>query len=290
MVTEKTVREVIWPVVEQFVEAVVAEDDARLVARLVPRSEAAVLHLLFGLPVFELLLKTVLGRDRLAVTRAIETEQGKYVHVEFVWPDPTSEDNSYTAADLVSVQLRRYRSAWRVVAVNPAAADFPLTEARAQGILLTAGRHVPEGQVPQEPWILPVALFAGNLQLPLRPEAVSDPVSALVLPGMQHLTYGVLSLAGAWRLWHDYVRAARPELDAPGAWAAAVEFIMSEQALRGVTQGAVGQHYGVSLPAMLPRIRQIKQSLRIEGLDARYSALGGTQIVLRDGPGGDEAA
>ena len=283
MATAETVRNVIWPVVEQLIDATVGEDDRALGALLVPRSEAAVLHRLFGSPVFDLLLKTVLGREQVAVTRAIETEKGKYVHVEFVWPDPAQEDGSYTAADLVSVQLRRYRAAWRVVAVNPAAADFPLTEARAQGILLAAGRHTPEGELPQEPWILPVALFAGNLQLPLRPKAVTDPVAALFLPGLQHRTYGVLSLAGAWRLWSDFRRTAKPELDAPAAWAAAVEFIMGEQTLRDVTQAGVGKHYGAGLPAMLPRIRQIKQSLNIEGLDARYSPRGGTQIVLKDG-------
>src|SRR5690606_17483693 len=177
----------------------------------------------------------------------------------------------------------RHRADWRVVAVNPAAADFALTEARAQGILLSAGRQTAEGELLQEPWILPVALFAGNLQLPLRPEAVNDPVEALFLPGLQHRTYGVLSLTGAWRLWSDFRRAAKPQLDGPAAWAAAVEFIMGEQTLRDVTQAAVGKHYGASLPAMLPRIRQIKQSLQIEGLDARYSPLGGTQIVLKDG-------
>ena len=282
MATEATVRNIIWPVVERLVEATIAEDDRALGALLVPHSEAALLHRLFGSPVFDLLLKTVLGRESVAVTRAIETEQGKYVHVEFVWPDPAQVDGSYTAADLVSAQLRRYRAAWRVVAVNPAAADFPLTEARAQGILLTAGRHTSGGKLPQEPWTLPVALFAGNLQLPLRPEAAGDPVRALFLPGLQHRTYGVLSLVGAWRLWSDFRRAAQPELDPPAGWAAAIEFIMGEQTLRDVTQAGVGKHYGVALPAMLPRIRQIKQSLNIEGLDARYSPLGGTQIVLRD--------
>lgn len=284
MATEETVRNDIWPVVERLIEAAASEDDRALGALLGPRSEAAVLHRLFGAPVFDLLLKTVLGREHVAVTRAIETEKGRYVYVEYVWPDTAQEDGSYTAADLVSVQLRRYKAAWRVVAVNPAATDFPLTEARAQGILLSARRRTPEGQAP-EPWTLPVALYAGTLQLPLRPEAVSDPVRALFLPGMQQRTFGVLSLAGAWRLWSAFKRAARPDLGAPAAWAAAVEFIMSEQSLRDVTQAAAGKHYGAGLPALLPRIRQIKRSLSIEGLDARYSPLGGTQIVLKDRSG-----
>jgi hypothetical protein len=288
MATEETVRKEIWPVVERLIEATAAEDDEAIAALLVPRGEATIFQRLFGFPVFDLLLKTVLGRERLAVTRAIATEKGRYVHVEYVWPDPEQADGSYTAADLVSVQLRRHGAAWRVVAVNPAATDFPLTEARAHGIMLAAVRQIPEGQ-PQEPWILPVALFAGSLQLPLREGAARDAVSALFLPGMQHRAFGVLSLAGAWRLWADFRRAARPNLDAPAAWAAAVEFLMSEQALREVTQAGTGNHYGVALTALLPRIRHIKQSLALEGPDARYSPLGGAQIVLGEGRQGDEA-
>ncbi|MDT8307068.1 MAG: hypothetical protein RRC07_14145 [Anaerolineae bacterium] len=281
MVSEATVRTRIWPETEKLITATLAEDDDALRDLLVPRSEAALLHHLFGFPVFDLLLKTVLGREQLALTRAIETDKGKYVHIEFVWPDPGASDASYTAADIVSVQLRRYKGAWRVVAVNPAATDFPLTEPRAQGILVSAERAA-GGKLPQEPWILPVALFAGSLQLPLRDRATAEPVLALLLPGMQQRSYGALSLVGAFRLWHDFTRKASPDPGDPAAWAGAVEFIMSEQNLRELTQAAVGKYYGVSLTAMLPRIRQIKEILNLHDLDARYSALGGTQVVLRD--------
>lgn len=281
MVSEETVRARIWPETEKLIAATLAEDDGAVRALLVPRSEAAILHHLFGFPVFDLLLKTVLGREQLALTRAIETEKGKYVHVEFVWPDPETGDGSYTAADIVSVRLCRYKGAWRVVAVNPAATDFPLTEPRAQHILLSAERAA-GGRLPQEPWILPVALFAGSLQLPLRAGATTDPVLALLLPAMQQRTYGALSLSGAWRLWQDFKRTAEPDAGTPAAWAASVEFVINEQTLRELTQAAVTNYYRVGLTAMLPRIRQIKESLHIHGLDARYSALGGLQVVLRD--------
>lgn len=279
MVSEATVRTRVWPATEKLIEATLTEDDDAVRSLLVPGSEAAHLHHLFGFALFDLLLKTVLGREKLGLTRAIETEKGKYVHIEFVWFDPDVDDGSYTAADVVSVQSRRYKKTWRVVAVNPAATDFPLTEARAQGILSSA-EHAGGGQLPQEPWILPVALFAGSLQLPLRDEAIKDPVLALLLPAMQERAYGVLSVLGAWRLWQDFAHQAHPNADYPAAWAAAIEYIINEQTLRELTQAAVGKPYGVGLTAMLPRIRLIKEELGIDGLDVRYSALGGTQIVL----------
>jgi hypothetical protein len=109
MISQETVWKKIWPAVEQLIEATLAEDDEAVAALLFSGEEAAVLHDLFGFTVFDILLKTVLGREELAVTRAIETENGKYVHVEYVWPDPEAGDGRYTAADLVTVQLRKQR-------------------------------------------------------------------------------------------------------------------------------------------------------------------------------------
>ncbi len=288
MVSEKTVRARITPVAEQLIAATVAGDDNAVRALLVPGSEAVILHHLFGYAVFEILLKTILGRDRLLATRAIETEQGRFVHLEFAWQSPTADDADYTAADFISIQLRRYRSNWRVVAVNPAATDELMTEARAHSILAAAQREN-GGSLPKEPWILPLALLAGSLRLPLRPEALDDPVVTLLLPGMQQRTYGAHALAGAWRLWQTFKRARQPDVDKPHPWAAAVEFIMSEQTLGETTQAAVGKQYGVGLAAMLPCIRQIKEALAIKGLDARYSPLGKTAITVRDDGAGQEA-
>lgn len=104
----------------------------------------------------------------------------------------------------------------------------------------------------------------------------------LLLTPMPQRAYGALSLLCAWRLWQDFERAAEPDASSPAAWAAAGEFAINEQTLRELTQAAVGKHYGVGLTAMLPRIRRIKESLRIHAVDVRYSALGGTQVVLRD--------
>ena len=284
-ITHDLVWKAIWPTVEKLIEATLAEDVAAVSPLLLPKSEAAAMFNLFGVTVFDIVLKTVLGRSRLAITRAIETENGKYVHVEFVWPDPEVEDNSYTAADLVSVKLRRQRQAWRIAAVNPAAVDFPLTEARAQGILVTSRVLNEQDKVPAEPWLLPVALFGGNLQIPLQAAAMRDGVEQLLLPGLQHRAYGVLSLIAGRQLWRDFRASAKPVLTDPAGhapWAAAVEFIMSEQTLREVTQASIAGHYEISLTRLLPCVRQIKSGLHIEGLDERYSALGSTQIVLNN--------
>jgi hypothetical protein len=133
-----------------------------------------------------------------------------------------------------------------------------------------------------EPWLLPVALFAGALQLPLQEKALQDPIEALLLPGLQARSYGLVSQVGGRRLWRDFRRKNDPKLDKPAAWAAAAEFIMAEQGLREQTQAAVGQYYGVVLPALLPRIRQIKQTLSLEGLHERYSPFGAIRVLLAD--------
>ena len=282
MITTETVWKEIWPVVEAAISATLAEDDTALRGCLRPQGQAAEILDLFGLPIFDILFKTVLGRGRLTLTRAIETEKGKYVHIELLWPDPELAENNYTAADVVAVKLRQYRQQWRIVEINPASVDLPLTEARAAGILLSSKTLSASGGVPDEPWVLPVALFGGALQIPLRPEGMQDGVERLLLPGLQHRTYGLLSLVAGRRLWRDFKKKARPNLSQPAVWAACAESIISEQSMRDQTPAATGQCYHVPLNAMLPRLRQIKETLRIAGIDERYSAIASAQILLKD--------
>ncbi|MCA9980222.1 MAG: hypothetical protein KDD89_05300 [Anaerolineales bacterium] len=291
MITQEKVWQDIWPVVESLISGTLAEDEAAIRQTLWTRGEAAQLYEMFGHYVFDILLKTVLGRGNLSVTRAIETDNGKFVHIEYVWPDPDAPE-SYTAADLVTVKLRRYRKTWRVVAVNPAALDFPLTEARAAGILANTKELTPTAGLPAEPWILPIALYGGALQITLREAGLKDEVERTFLTGMQAKAYGVLSLMGAQRLWRDFQAQAPQSSDrADGetaAWAAAVAFIASEQALRQQTQAAVAQTYGVSLVKIAPRVRHIKEVLHLtEGLDERYTAVQSEQIVLQNDSDGD---
>lgn len=283
MIDQQTVWDEVWPVVQELIRATLDEDSSSIRKLLAPNKQASQLVDLFGPAVLDISLKTVLGRERLGLARAIETEGGRFVHIEYAWPDPRAADNSYTAADVVSVQLKRYGGSWRVVTINPASTDTPMSEARAQGILVANQAFEGQQEPPSEPWILPVALFAGALQLPLREQAMQDEVENLLLPGLQQRTYGVLSIVAGRRLWRDFLKKIRPNLEKPAVWAAASEFIMSEQGLRDVSQAAVGQYYSIGLSKMLPSLRTMKQALNIKGLDERYSPFGTERIVLDKG-------
>lgn len=283
MIDVETVWRDIWPVVETLIHATVEEDSAKA-RQLVQADGMAEQALdLFGTQVFDVLLKTVLGRDRLSVTRAIETENGRYVHVEYAWPDPEITDNSITAADVVAVRLCQQEERWRVVDINPASADIPLTGERARAILLTTQTLTDDQKIPSEPWILPIALYAGQLGVPLKPESFRDSVETLFLPGLQQRGYGFMSILNGRRLWRDFVQAATPELSHPAAWAAAAEFVMGEQEKREQTQAAVAKNYKANLVQIVPRIKQIKKSLHIRGVDDRYSDFQTTQIVYKEG-------
>lgn len=283
MISQETLWKEIWPVVEALIQATVAEDAEAIGHLLAPNEQAAEMLDLFGFAVFDILLKTVLGREQLGITRAVETENGRYVHIEYAWPEPGKKDNSYTAADVVTVKLeQKIEGAWRVVDINPASADLPLTGGRARGILASSKALSEKDKVPAEPWILPVALYGGLLQIPVQVTAMGDTVEELLLPGLQHRTYGVMSLLRGRRLWRDFKAAAQPNLGQPAGWAAAVEFIISEQNMRSQTQAAAAKNYKVSLSTLVPRIRQIKKTLNIQGLDERYTDLQATQIVYTD--------
>lgn len=282
MITEDTIWEEVWPVVEQLIEATLEEDNSRIFSLLLPNSQAADIAELFGFPAFDILLKTVLGRERLGLSRAIEADNGRSLFIEFAWPDPEAQNNSYTAADVVSVRLEPQTATWKIAEVNPANADLPLTAARARGILTTSKLLTEEDKVPAEPWVLPLAFFAGVLQIPLLETAMLDEVESYFLPGLQHRTYGVLSLVRARRMWRDFKAASPTNSAKPLAWAAAIEFMMNEQDMRNLSQAAVSKFYKVNLGALVPCVRQIKQTLNIRGLDERYTDLQTTQIVYQD--------
>jgi len=281
MIDEKTLWDDIWPVVEQLISATVAEDPRTLRQLLHPHGQAADALDMFGPVVFDILLKTVLGRDRLGLVRAVEGDGGETVFIEYAWPDPTTQ-GSFTAVDVVAVRLILTGDGWRVVEINPASADLPLNGARATSIL--AGMQVinDEGKPPSEPWVLPLALYAGLLQLPLQPGAAADPVEELLLPGLQARRFGFLPQLYARRLWRDFADGDFEPADRPGAWAAAVELLMGEQENRAETQAAVGRRYRASLGAVAGRAKQIRRALSIESFDARYSDFNTTEIVYKE--------
>ncbi len=281
MIDEQTVWDDIWPVVERLIAAALAEDAHAIRQHLLPGSQAHDALDLFGTVVFDILLKTVLGRERLGLVRAIEADDGRAVFVEYAWP-PDETGRSYTAVDVVAVRLARGVDGWLVEEINPASADLPLNSIRATSIL--AGTQVMNeaGKLPSEPWILPVAIYAGVLQLPLRAESYADLVEAALLPGLQARGFGFLPQLYGRRLWRDFVAAARPDPDRPAAWAAAVEFIIGEQTNRAETLAAVGRFYRAPLGGVSGRVKHIKRVLAIDGLDARYSDFSTTEIIYKE--------
>ena len=282
MIDQETVWQEIWPVVEEFIEATLAEDAERAGALLLPDSIAAESLDLFDIYVFDILLKTVLGRSSLGLSRAVETENGRFVHIEYAWPEPGSTANSYTANDVVTVTLTRTTGKWLIQEINPSAIDLPLTGARARGILATGQNLNDEGKVPGEAWILPFALYGGLLKMKLRPAALADTIEALLLPGMQERRYGMMALVYARRLWRKFRNSARPQLAKPAAWAAAVEYIMGELEMRELTQAAAAKNYQVNLSQMVPHMKLIKRSLNIQKMDERYSDVQAPQIVVNN--------
>jgi hypothetical protein len=282
MISEQQVWDNIWPVVEQAISATLDEDPAALAQHFVPGEQAANLLDLFGFTVFEILFKLVLGRPSLGLTKAVETEDGRYLHIEYAWPDPDLGHTKFTAADAVAVRLEQLDGRWKIAEVNPAAVDLPLTSARARGILATSKLIAEADKVPSEPWILPIALYGGMLQMPLLESAMRDPVELLLLPGLQHRTYGIMSLVRGRQLWRDFAATTTQDFNKPAAWAAAAEYLISKQDMRDSSQAAVAKHYKVNLTAIVPRIKQIQQAINLQGLDERYTDLQTTQIVYNE--------
>lgn len=287
MIDEQKVWDDIWPVVEQLIAATVAEDPQTIQQLLLPGGQAADALDLYGFVVFDILLKTILGRERLGLTRAIEGDGGQSVFIEFAWPDPAATGRGYTAVDVVAVRLEQVHGRWLVSEINPASADMPLNNLRATSILAGTQVMSDDGSLPSEPWVLPVALHAGLLQLPLQPGAATDPVESLLLPGLQARQFGFLPLIYGRRLWRDFARdftaAGTADIaDRPEAWAAAVEVILGEQSNHGETQAAVGRHYRASLGSVSSRAKKIRRTLDIQPFDERYTDLKTTEIVYKE--------
>ncbi|MCP5100492.1 MAG: hypothetical protein GY943_33500 [Chloroflexi bacterium] len=280
MVSKETIWNEVWPTVEKLIQATVDEDSDTISQLVVPGGQAAEMLDLFGFAVFDVLLKTVLGRGSLGVTRVVETENGRFIHLEYAWPEPGNSDGSYTATDVVTVTFEQADGSWRAVEINPAALDLPITGPRARAVLKSTKELSDDDTVPSEPWILPIALYGGLLQIPIQSSAIADAVEGVFLPGLQKSTHGVMSLVNGRRLWRDFKAAANPSLDKPAGWAAAIEFLMNHQMGRNVTQAAVSKQYKVNLSIMVPRIKQIKKALKLKEEDERYADNQATQIVF----------
>ena len=280
MITEQQVWDDIWPVVGQAIQAVLSEDNVALAQLLVPQALASEVLDVYGYHAFTFLLKTVLGRDSLGLVRAVETDNGRSLHLEFAWPDPELGSNRFSGVDLVSVRLTQIGDTWRILDINPASIDAPLSSARARVALVAS--QVLEEELEPEPWLLPLALYSGMMQIELAQTAVRDVVEEQLLAGLQKRSFGLISIVLGRRLWRDFVQKAAPPIDKAAVWAAAAEYLISQQEKRDVTQAAVGAHYQVSLSTVLPRIKQIQKALNLQTVDERYSDLSTTQIIYKD--------
>jgi hypothetical protein len=185
MITEQQVWDDIWPVVGHAIEAVLAEDNEALARCFTPKSLAADVLDVYGYHAFGFLLKTMFERDSLALVRAVETDNGRAIHLEYAWPDPDLGDNRFSGVDLVSVRLSPSDDGWRILDINPASIDAPLSSTRARTALVTS--QILQEEVEPEPWLLPLALYSGVMQIQLAETAVRDAVEKLLLPSLQNI-------------------------------------------------------------------------------------------------------
>jgi len=283
MIDEETLLNHAWPAVAALIEATLRQDEPTAVAQLAPNSPAAELLELFGLEVFDILLKTVLGQEQLELTQVVEVPERLFI--EFAWAEPEFSQDSLPADRAVSVMVRLRNGRFRITDVNPGGLDLLLTEARARAVLATAKILSRRDELPAEPWILPLALFAGFLPLPLRPAALADAAEAQFLPGLQQREYGVMSLLRARRLWRDFKQVNPLPAGSPALWAAAVEWVMGEQNSRQMPDTAVAAAYNVPPAKLMQRAEAIHKALRITGLDERYTDLQTIDVLYQDGPG-----
>ena len=280
MIDEELIWEQVWPVLAAVVEAAMREDETAVAPNLLPGSAAADLLDLFGLTVFDILLKTVLNQDQLNLIQVVDTSEG--VFIEFAWVKPMFGQDGAPIDTTVSVLLRMENGRFFVTDVNPGPLDLLLTEARARAILATSKLLGQRDELPLEPWILPLALFGGLLPLPLRPDSLGDPVETLFLPGLQQRERGVMALVRARRLWRDFKAVQSLPTGSLAVWAAAVEWLMNEQNSQQVAATAVAHLYNVSPVKLNDHARQIKQALGITGIDYRYADWQMIDVLYQD--------
>ena len=72
MITEKTVQEELWPVVQRLIAATLADDEKAARRELVPNRPVADMLAMFGLTSLDICLKTVLLSVSCALRQAIE--------------------------------------------------------------------------------------------------------------------------------------------------------------------------------------------------------------------------
>jgi hypothetical protein len=271
-INQDTVFNHIWPVVTELLKATVAQDEKAMRKLLVTGGSAAAILTLFGPVALDILLKTVYDRDNATITYAVQTDKGRHLYLEFAWPD---DNQAVSENDFTYVRLRRQGEKWRVLDINPSQINHPMTPPRARGVLLDNEMLQSGKGVPSDPWVLPVALMAGAIRLPLREEAMTDEVERLVLTTLQNQGHSLFALVNAQKLWREFVSKTKPVVDVPLAWAAVVEFLIADQEMVQTTEAEVAAAYHINPIAFSQRVAQVKKALKIAatGLDERYTSL-----------------
>ena len=285
MITEETVQEELWPVVQRLIAATLSEDEKAARRELVPNRPVADMLTMFGLTSLDICLKTVLLSESCALRQAILTDGGRYIYLEYLWSgEEPAGTEIFPGTTFVTVKLRLYRNRWRVEEINPSSIEMLLSAPRARALLLTTPEFQQTGTFPQAPWVLPLALYSGLLQLPLREDAVDDAVEALFLSRMQERGYEVMALVLGRRLWRDFKRKRQlkkiPRSEQT-AYAAAVEFIMNEQTASELELAPLCEEYEALLPVADTFVRRIKSLLKLAQVDERYTTLFNEEVRVR---------
>lgn len=268
MTIEESISDV-WPRARLLLEKVLNRDEDGIDALLARGSKAWAVYDLHGLVGLEVLLKTLFGRSRVGLAQAIPQDES--ILFEFVWFRPDTLDDEYAPEDVVSVQMVRLYDRWELADINPAPLDEWMTSNQARD-RLAERREAHDGQLPETADVLPLALLAGQMKLPILPTATLDEVERLLLTQMQAEQFGVMTLVAARQLWRDFNRRKSPRItdNTRKLWAAAVTFIMTEHVGIDATQGAVAQSYGAPLSKLFNALKVIRDTLNFEGADERY--------------------
>lgn len=277
MIDENSVQDEIWPMVQRLIAATVSGDDKTARRQLVPNRPVADMVQMFGLTSLDIFLKTVLLRARCGLRQAILTEDSRFVYLEYLWEGGQSAGNAiFAGEDSVVVKVRRYRDSWRIDEINPSSIELLLSAPRARALMFATDAFQRDGTFPQQPWILPIALYSGLLQLPPTAKASADAVEATVLAQMQSRNYEILALVNGRRLWRDFKRKIKMKRARPSessAYAAAVEYIMNEQTASDIELMALCEAYEALLPVSERFVSRIKQALKVSEIDPRYTTL-----------------
>lgn len=279
--------DLVWSRVKQLLELVMAGDERGARKLLDPRGKAQPLLDLYGIIALDITLKTLLDRTDVALTKGVATHGGKFLYLQFSWlPNNHTEQTSstpitFTIEETVTVRMRQYRNVWRIHDVNPAPLDQWLTSAFARGMLAEL-RADNNDELPAIPLVLPLSLLAGQINLPLQAKAMKDEVERQVLPTMQSNGYGAYGLIGARRLWRDFKKQSKIVVSEPIVWSAAIELLMSEQALIELDQPMLAAEYGVDLADIIGRTQQIRAAVNLQDVDVRYTSMETVQIKLKE--------